>query len=1039
MEHIKPLRLSKVKTFARELYENIFRTKHSMVVDCLFLASTAAIVLEVLGLLTNPAPVGDDALVHIKKVVDLAGNFLHFQWDPRSFNGYSPSTGFAWASYGPPALFVSAGLDPSSVFHGAFVAYFLLLGPSVYYFARTVGAQRSVALAVSVLAWSAGGYWGSTTGYWSYVGGGAYSRVFTLPLLFITLALTYRYFMLQNAGQPSQRMYWLLIVAWIFTLLGDIYTAAVPLLVAIPFTLLSAGRKSTRLGLLRLGAILLPVLALTAWFWIPLVAHAIAVGSPPSDLTVSASSQVFWLGPIFSVIAVIARKKISRAPLRPEHAAILFSLNLVSAYFLIMGAITPLWPYIPRIWAAYDSFNILSFLFPLTLACLFAWLKPLHKKILVRYLAVALIIFVVVDASVSINLFRPPNLTPLDNALAQAFQGNFVPSDNYRVSLQGRTSTRWFPSYYPDSSQTGGRVLGLSPNPFYQSWYETEVFFKDDLSTLNAVYLEDQPPIDVRSLIAAPQNFASTTFWLDWYGVSTVVLDPAFYPVQNTAQGFSERGALFSTKTVQTGYGPLVFVNPTDPSPVLVATNASAVGFYSEQDSTNQYNAFLALLSYLGLDSRYVVPIRLSSLDDISPGVFSAIITDQNTNSTSSERIYQLEKQGTRIVVLPSGLLTQMQNQGLSGTNALIGLVSPVIPIRTQNLATPTFFPSQTVSFGPQQWTAGYSRNANGQLQISQNNLTVTVNILDTTKTAEFDLDAAPTNPPIVSDQLIAKVNVATNVQANASLVFTSNNFTSKALASNVTLSPGHWAYVQAPYVNFTQSEFSIATGFTLEITVPPGHQNATIQLGSASLYEPGHSVYTTSNGIPVSTPGFLQTSFIPSVTIILSDAKGDMVGAYPENKSAEAIVPLRAFASSHDQNFTRILSIGGDNQPVTLDLIQHPSWVPVGITWTTNQNLGAGDIQAGFHGLVWKETFTNEWNIQGKSLSGAASSLPYLFAGPGMVYVPLNGSSFANISISYQNILSGLVLPLVSSLFLLPLLIFRRRLYQLGTVRIFS
>jgi hypothetical protein len=273
-------------------------------------------------------------------------------------------------------------------------------------------------------------------------------------------------------------------------------------------------------------------------------------------------------------------------------------------------------------------------------------------------------------------------------------------------------------------------------------------------------------------------------------------------------------------------------------------------------------------------------------------------------------------------------------------------------------------------------------------------------------------------------------------VAANASLGYTSNNFTSKAVSSNATLKPGQWIDLQSYYSNFTQSEFSIATGFNLAITVPPGHQNAIIQLGSASLNEPGGSVYTLSNYIPVSSSGFLQNSFSPNTTIVLSDAKGDMIGAYPEKnaKSAETILALHAFTSSRNQNFTRIFAVGGNNQPVTLELIQQPNWVPVGITWTTNQNLNSEDVKAGFRGLVWKETFTDNWNIQGKSLSGDASSLPYLFAGPGMVYVPLNGSSFANINISYQNILYGPILPFISSLFLLPMLVFMRRFYQIGT-----
>ncbi|HVH16352.1 MAG TPA: hypothetical protein VNA15_11640, partial [Candidatus Angelobacter sp.] len=675
-------------------------------------------------------------------------------------------------------------------------------------------------------------------------------------------------------------------------------------------------------------------------------------------------------------------------------------------------------------------------------ACLFVWINPLRGGLFAKYLASALIILVVVNATITIDQSRPPDRTTLNNTLAQAFQGNFVASDNYRISLQGRTSTRSFPSYYPSVSQTGGRVLGLDPNPFYQSWYETEVFFKDDLATLNSIYLEDQPTIDVRNLVASPQNFGSTTYWLDWYGVGTVVLDPGFYPVQNTEQGFSERGALFSTKTVQTNFGPFVFVTPTNPTPLLVNTNASVIGFYSQQaDSTNQYHAMLALFSYLGLDSRYVVPIYLSTLDNINTGIFTTIVTDQNTYSAASARIRALEVEGTRVVVLAPRLLSQLQSQGPTGANNLISLLSPIIPVQVQNLTTITSLQSQTLTLRPQQWNVGSSQNAQGQLQTSQNNLTVTLNIPDTTKTARLNIGTNLANPLVISDQLVAHIRIVSDVEASVGFVFTSNNFTSDAVASTVALKPGQWADLQVPYTNFTQSEFSRATGFALSMTVPPGHQSAIIQMGGASLAEPSYTAYTRSSDASVSTAGFLQGSFDPGTTIILSSENGNLVGAFPGKniRSVETMIPLRAFTSNHNQSFTQILSVRGNTQAITLNLIQQSSWIPVGIKWATNEKLNSEGVQAGFRGLVWKETFTGNWNIQGNSLSGSSISLSYFFAGPGMIYVPLNSSSFTNISISYQNIFYSLVLPIASTLFLLPLLFFRRRICVVGTIRTFS
>ncbi|HZD12704.1 MAG TPA: hypothetical protein VE177_04205, partial [Candidatus Binatus sp.] len=445
-------------------------------------------------MLFDTTPLGDDALLHVRKIIDLSQNFLHYQWDPRSFNGYNPSIGFAWASYAPPALLVKMGLDPLFVFHVTFISYFVILMPSIYYFARTVGARRHIAIIVSVLGWS-------TAGYWGYIGGGAYSRVFTLPFAFLALGLTYHFATTQNKGVNLGKIYWLLLASWFVVMLGDIYISAVPIAVAMPFLVLSAGWRRWQLGLRRLGVVMIPAFVLTSWFWIPTVVHAVSVGSPPSESPIFAASQVFWIGPIVTVIGFLFRRRLQLSVFQPERVVMLFSLNLVSIYFLVMGAFTPLWPYIPRFWATYDSFNILSFLFPMIVASLFTWFRSPRRTTILRILAIALIIVVTVNGVQTILLLKPPNRIPQEQNFAYAFSGNLADASEFRVSLQGRTSTRWYPFYYPNYSQTGGRVRGLDPNPYYQSWFDTEVYFKDDLDKLSTVYLEDQPQFDLSSLI----------------------------------------------------------------------------------------------------------------------------------------------------------------------------------------------------------------------------------------------------------------------------------------------------------------------------------------------------------------------------------------------------------------------------------------------------------------------------------------------------------------------------------------------------------
>ncbi len=1009
--------------------------KGSWILDCFLLLALQVLVLQVLGMLTNPTPLGDDVLVHIQKIIDLSRNFFQFQWDPRSFDGYMPSTGYAWASYGPPAIFVFLGLDPIAVFHATFLVYFLSIGPSAYYFARCVGAHRIVSLAVSVPVWSSVGCWG-------YIAGGAYSRVFTLPFVFTALALTFRYAQLQNEGRPTRAIYWLLLAVWVLTLLGDVYIAAVPVAIAMLFLILSAGLKNIRLGVFRLAVVLLPVFALTSWFWVPLVAHILGVGSPPSESIVNLASQLFWAGPVLSAVSVFLRRKSSASPLKPEYLAILFSLNAVSVYFLIMGAITPIWSYIPRVWATYDSLNILTFLLPAVVACLFFRLRPLPGRTFRRYREVLLIILVAVNAFGTISLWSIPDRNPLNNTLDQTLSGSLAPLPAYRVSLQGRTLTRMFPYYYSDSYQTGGRVLGLDLDPFYRSWYDTDVFYKDDLATLNSVYLEDQPTINVTGLVGGPQNFASTMFWLDWYGVGALVLEPGFYPVQNTAGNFSARQALFSTKTAVTQYGTLVFVQPIKASPTLVATNASVIGFYSRQsDSKVEYNDILALLSYLGLDSRYVVPIYLTSLDNINVQDLNGVITDQYSYSAVSARLSSFQAQGTKVFVLPNGLLSDLQLQGTVGAKGLIDAILPAISRQTQNLMAVSSFPAQTVAISPQEWNSTFSENAQGILQPDQNNLTITINIPDPSMTSQFDIGIGLANPAVLWDQLESRLEVRTSVQSTIGLVFTSSNFTGNYVSHDSNVGPNQWTSLQYPFSNFAKwnfpdSKFATATGFTLSITIPPGHSNATVQFSAVSITEPGYTDHRFLGAVPLSAAGFLEKP--QGAGILLSNELGSLEGTYSASpgESSDRIVPLQSFTTQANGTFTRVLSVGiAPSEPSTLTTFPEPGWTLVKHEWTTNQTLSVQAVPEGFHGLIWKETYTKHWDISGRDQVGRMSSIAYFLAGPGLVYVPLHGKSVVSLDIAYNDVLYGFFLPLVSILSLAPLVVFRKKIYSIGFI----
>jgi hypothetical protein len=1026
--------ISPIVHLANRVSKLFLGKERSWAVDVFFLVVVETTLLQVMGMLMTVTPFGDDALIHVQKIVDLSKYFFQFQWDPKSFNGYNPSTAFAWTSYAPLAVPVSLGLDPLVVFHAAFVVYFLAVGPSAYYFARTMTSGRMISLAASVLVFSA-------VGYWQWVGGGAYSRLFTLPFAFIALALTFKYVRLQNEGRPNAATYWLLVGTWSLTLLGDLYVSIVPFAIAIPLLLLSAGLKNIRSGLLRLAAVMSPVLTLTSWFWIPVVAHLLSIGTPPSELIVNTDSQFFWVGPILTLVVVLYRRKSLGTPLKPEYPALLFSINALCVYFLIMGGITPLWLYFPRLWAPYDSLYLLSLLTPFTVACLSVLLRPFRKEIFARGLTVLMIALAVGSVFTTISYSQPPNWSAMNNAFAQALSGNLPISTNYKVSLQGRLLTRDFPYYYPSWFQAGGRTTALELDPLYQSWYETEVFFKDDLGTLKNVYHDDQPLVNTTELIGGPYNFGSTMFWLDWFGVGTLVLDTGSYPVTNTAQNYSERGALFTVKTVQTAYGPLTFVNPLNSTPTLSATKAPAIGFYSLQSSSaTQYRDLLALLSYLGLDSSYVVPLYLTSLDRVNSGSINAIITDQATFNQQNAIFSSLQSSGVRIIPIPEDLLTTLQTQGPPGTLRLLDLLSPTLPLQMQNLTQNTSVLPQTVTISPGQWSISNEQNANVQLTVSNGNLTLIVKISDPTTQAQFSVGTPLLEPAILANQLVTNVAAESNVTNLMSFEFTSNNFTSNYVESRHPLNQSSWTNFAVPFANFTlwanpNTKFARASGFNITFTIPPGHASASIQIGATSIMEPGYNLYRAPVSASISGAAFLQLSNAVAGSLILSDASGGMIGSFEKgnNQASASVIPLDSFNSTMDQAFTEALIIGGTiSETVTLGMVPEAAWTPLESTWVTNQNSAIQTVPGGFQGIVWKETFTNNWQIQSAN-SSATSALPYFYAGPGMVYIPIGGAAIGRIDISYQDIVYGIAIPSAAAAALIPLIIFRRRIYRLG------
>ncbi len=1043
------LALSNIARFSRRLP----LPERSLVLDLSFVIGSGLWILGSVGLLQNGSPMGDDALFHVANIRNLASALPNFAWDPHTFSGYSPTVGYAWTAWLPPAFLILLGGDPASVFHVSFLANFLLLGLSVYYFARKIEAHRIVAIALPVLIWSTNTYWNIS------VWGGAYGRVFSLAFMFTALALTYQQATRAERGDGALWRYLLVLSLWIMVFLSDIFMAMIGFAVAFLFIVFSAGWHFRR-GLARLAGTFLPVFALTAWNLVPLAIHVWAVSPLRNDLTPNPVSQLFLTAPAFTsslspvyipaiaalaIFLAVAKKRGLPTNWTPVAlGALTLSLSILSLYLLMMGWIPLVWPYLPRLMATYDSNVYLSFTFVMMLASLFVVLSRTAFSRFTTRFAVIFLVAIMINASLAVPTVRPADWNPLTNALRNSLQENASFSNDFRVSLDGRVLTRWFPYFYPDQQQTGGRLFSLDQNPFYQSWFQTEVFYKADLGTLNRVYLEDQPVKNVSQYIGGPDNFAETRYWLDWYGSRTIVLAPAFYPVDNTIAGYNDRSASFLTSTSLTSYGPLAFIKYNQPSPILTATNAPTVGFYSTgQDALNQYYTLLALLSYLGLSSKYVVPVNLSSLVDLDPKSFDLIATDYSTYSQDAVQLNNLQAQGMRILVLAPNYLSTTLRQGSAGAYNLVSLIPTIIKMNNMDLTLLATVPGGTLNPRPGDWKTGFTKNAGGMIVTGQDNITVSLNIPDTSSKAQFNLDDTLPSPAYLTSHLRTAFSVMTDTNVTIGQLFTAQNFTSNFVALDREVAPGTWVNLQAPFSNFTtwqdpNSRFAIADKFSIAITIPPGHSRATIQIRNVSLTVPSVAILQLSVPIPMSSDGFLHVAPLPSnSSIILSDLTGSSNGVreITGSEQGSTVIPLPEFTSEANRSFTRIIVTGTVSaQQFSVSLFQQPGWSSVRNNWITNENLNVPLVEGGFKGLVWKETHVNNWRVVGTDTAGRQLSLQYYSAGPGMIYIPLRGFPLTNMSMQYLIFTpTNVALIGLAASTIVILIAFRRRAYVIG------
>src|SRR5207244_3251465 len=125
-----------------------------------------------------------------------------------------------------------------------------------------------------------------------------------------------------------------------------------------------------------------------------------------------------------------------RARVSPVQKALLVSMMVMGSYWLVMGWVPVLWPYLPRLMATYSSVENLGWIFLMTIPLLFTILrgrlatmeKPLFRvrrgrrfsltgQRFFTLLQTAILLFITLNPLTTIPSITPPKYQPLTDQL----------------------------------------------------------------------------------------------------------------------------------------------------------------------------------------------------------------------------------------------------------------------------------------------------------------------------------------------------------------------------------------------------------------------------------------------------------------------------------------------------------------------------------------------------------------------------------------------------------------------------------------------
>jgi hypothetical protein len=665
------------------------------------LAMTAGVVGILMRAWTGPLK-GDDVFFHLGNIRFIASNFPHIWWFPYSHSGEPLFLSYPMLPYLTLAGLANAGIDPPTAFR--WLLFLSLVGVlwSGYWLARSLGLGRPVAVALTLLVFGSPSFW-----TWSLVGG-AYLRVTAVPFLFASVAAAVRYIRNLELLRDTRGSYLLLVASLGATAL--IHPLVFQFTLVIVVSLLTVGIAGWWTRGRVIGSVLVWVGTLTAWQYVPLISNLFGTGqsiqgAPRHDTTplplaslyslpstgkfnLGPGSALFVVGVAAILYVIIDYPRLRRHVRIPRHLfAIIITSVVFSIFFVLFG-----WARMPThsyLMAAYDyaTWSVFTLtMLAMAVVALIRWTRGGVRHWTrggvrqgMSWLGIVLSVLAILPAIAWVRTFSSPSGDPRQLASSSHATAKGVSlaaslsNPGFRLGAVDRAATRWMNYEYPKLQFLGGRSAD-SPNRYFYEWMLSDVFFRLDRPRLHTVYFEDRPHV-VPDSIGPLRSYYPSMFWMDWFGTDAIVFDLPFYPEQSTANGYEVRPQFFRYFKAGTRYGPVAVATYAGATPMAELAAAPTVAMpYMAGDSPAYYTDFIELLASLDLDSRYVIPIKLTGGDDLSR--FDAALVDYSTYREHRSSLEDYVRKGGYLAI--TGYATgRIRNQRIHSNHG-ISIGAPV-------------------------------------------------------------------------------------------------------------------------------------------------------------------------------------------------------------------------------------------------------------------------------------------------------------------------------------------------------------------------